>query len=270
MSRTRATWRLAVILGASLLAYGWLLLAATSIELVRRLRGRKRPAYTFRGRVLHAWSRCVVRVLGVRVRTAGTPPAPPFFLVSNHLGYLDIAVYGSQVPCVFVARDDLARWPLAGRLSRSAGTLYIDRGKKRDIPRVLAEVSEAMADGSGVIVFPEGTSSGGSGVLPFRAALLDVPARDSIPVSWATISYVAVPGAPPPHLTVCWWGGMPFGSHALGLIGLREIHATIDWGDAPVVATDRKALAARLHEAVDRRFRPVVSGSRLLGGEEAR
>ena len=261
MTSLRAALRLGVILATSFAMYGVLLVGGTSIELARRLRGRAGPAYAFRGRILHAWSRCVVRVLGVRIRTTGSPPTPPFFLVSNHLGYLDIAVYASQVSCVFVARGDLARWPVAGRLSRSAGTLYIDRGKKRDIPRVLGHIDDALADGAGVIVFPEGTSSGGSGVLPFRASLLDVPARDAIPVSWATISYGSVPGAPPPHLTVCWWGGMPFGSHALALMGLREIRATIDWGDAPLVASDRKTLAAQLHEAVDRRFRPVVSGS---------
>jgi len=257
-------------LAASFGAYAVLIVAGSTVDALRRSRGNRRPAYAFRARILHAWARCLVRALGVRIETSGSTPAPPFFLVSNHLSYLDVVVLGSQVPCVFVARGDLAEWPVAGRLCRSAGTVFIDRGKKRDIPRVLGRIDEVLADGAGVIVFPEGTSSAGAGVLPFRASLLDVPARDATPVTWAAVSYDSVPGAPPPHLTVCWWGGMPFGSHAWRLFGLPEIRARIVWGDAPVVASDRKALAARLHDAVALRFRPVVSGTPLLGGEEAR
>ena len=270
MTRLRSVLRLGVVATASFGAYVVLIVAGSTIDALRRLRGNRRRAYAFRGRVLHAWARCLVRALRVRVETSGIPPEPPFFLVSNHLGYLDVVVFGSQMPCVFVARGDLAGWPVAGRVCRSAGTVFIDRGKKRDIPRVLGRIDDVLADGAGVIVFPEGTSSAGAGVLPFRASLLDVPARDATPVSWAAVSYESVPGAPPPHLTVCWWGGMPFGSHALGLLGLPEIRARIVWGEAPVVAHDRKTLAARLHEAVARRFRPVVSGTPLLGGEEAR
>jgi 1-acyl-sn-glycerol-3-phosphate acyltransferase len=261
--------RLAAALGASLVAYAVQVLAGGALDLLRRIHGIRRPAYAFRSRVLRVWARALVRVLAVRVTASGTPPAGPFFLVSNHLGYLDVIVLGSQVPCVFVARGDLASWPLAGRLTRSAGTVFIDRGNKRDIPRAIGRIADVLADGAGVLVFPEGTSSGGAGVLPFRASLLDVPARDGIPVSWAAVSYEATPGEPPPHRTVCWWGGMPFGSHALALLGLREIRATIAWGDAPIVDLDRKILAARLHEAVARRFRPVVSGSGSLGAEEA-
>jgi 1-acyl-sn-glycerol-3-phosphate acyltransferase len=267
--RLRAVLRLVAALGVSFAAYGVQVAAGRTLDLARRIAGRRQPAYAFRGRVLRAWARALIRVLGVRVTVSGTPPASPFFLVSNHLGYLDVVVLGSQVPCVFVARGDLAEWPVAGRLCRSAGTVFIDRENKRDIPRAIGRIADALADGAGVIVFPEGTSSAGAGVLPFRPSLLDVPARDGIPVSWAAVSYERTPGEPPPHLSVCWWGGMPFGPHARALLGLREIRATVAWGDAPVVESDRKILAARLHEAVARRFRPVVSGSGSLGAEEA-
>jgi 1-acyl-sn-glycerol-3-phosphate acyltransferase len=268
--KLRAFVRFALVVALSLTAYGAMLVLGVPVDLARRIRGRRRRAYALRGRILRLWSRSMVRALKVRVEVTGTPPTPPFFLVSNHLSYLDVVVYGSQVPCVFVARGDLADWPVAGRLSRSAGTVYIDRGRKRDIPRVLGRIDEVLADGAGVIVFPEGTSSAGEHVLPFRASLLDIPARDATPVSWSAISYRPVPGAPPPHRTVCWWGGMPFGSHALALLALPEIRAVIAWGDAPIADRDRKALAQRLHSAVDRRFRPVVSGNPLLGGGEAR
>jgi len=270
VTRPRTLLRLAGVAAASFTAYVVLLAAGGALDLARRLAGTHRPAYAFRGRVLRLWARSMIRLLGVRVEASGTPPSGSFFLVSNHLGYLDVIVFASQVPCVFVARGDLARWPVAGRLCRSAGTVFIDRTNKRAIPRAIAQVEQVLADGAGVVVFPEGTSSAGEGVLPFRPSLLDIPARGGIPVSWAAVSYERTPGVPPPHLTVCWWGGMPFGSHALRLLGLREIRATVAWGDAPLVERDRKILAGRLHEAVDRRFRPVVSGSGLLGGEEAR
>ncbi len=270
MRRIRAYVRLVAVVAASFAAYAVQVVGGRSIDLTRRLRGNPGRAYAFRGRVLRVWARSLTRILGVRVSSAGTPPTGPFFLVSNHLGYLDVVVLGSQVPCVFVARGDLAGWPVLGRLCRSAGTVFIDRSNKRDIPRAIAGIEDVLADGAGVIVFPEGTSSGGESVLPFRPPLLDVPAREGIPVSWVAISYGSVPGEPPPQRTICWWGGMPFGSHALRLFGLRQIRATVAWGDTPVVARDRKILAGRLHEAVARRFRPVVSGSGSLEAEEAR
>ena len=80
-------------------------------------------------------------------------------MVANHLGYVDVILLASQVEGVFVARGDLARWPLMGWLSRSVNTLFLDRANRRDLPRVGAEVAETLKRGVGVFLFPEGTST---------------------------------------------------------------------------------------------------------------
>lgn len=204
------------------------------------------------------WGRGTARVLGVRIRTAGTPPAAPFFLVANHLSYLDIVVLYSRLQGRFLAKSDVARWPVLGWLARLGGTLFIDREKHRDLTRVLPAVRTILDAGRGVVVFPEGTSTRGDGVERFKPSIFEVPIRTGVPVSYAALSYRTPEGAPPAHLSVCWWGDAPFVPHFLGLLSLPRIDATLAFGDHPVTAEDRKDLALRAQRAVESQFTPVV------------
>src|SRR6266699_4534623 len=113
---------------------------------------------------LHRWSRFACRVLGIRVTTRGSMPSSGL-LVSNHLSYLDIVVLSSVQPCAFVAKRDVARWPLFGWLAHAAGTIFVDRERKFSSPKVVSGIRDAIAGGSVVVLFPEGTSSDGSTVL---------------------------------------------------------------------------------------------------------
>ncbi len=209
--------------------------------------------------VQHYWARAVGGILGLRVRVEGTPPPAPYLLVSNHLGYLDIVAYGAVVRGRFVAKREVRRWPLIGPLAAMVGTIFIDRTLKRDAVRALDVVQEAVADGDGVIVFAEATSTAGQTVLPFRPALLDWAARSGHPVHYASIEYRTPPGGPPAHLAVCWWGEMTFGGHVAELARLPWIEATVRFGAAPIAEPDRKRLAGRLHQAVAAQFIPVVT-----------
>jgi len=202
----------------------------------------------------------------VRVDQHGRPPARPFLLVSNHLGYLDIAVLAATTGgCVFVSNHEVAEWPVWGPLSRMGGTIFVDRSRPRDALRVLGRMRKALERGEGVVVFPEGTSSGGAAVLPLRSALLAGAAREGIPVHWAVLSYRTPPGSPPASEAVCWWGRMTFVPHVVGLARLPRIDATLVWGDEAVVGDDRKALAVRLHGLLSARLpeegAPPVAGA---------
>jgi 1-acyl-sn-glycerol-3-phosphate acyltransferase len=216
------------------------------------LRHRIRRA-TFR-----TWARGTAWLLGVRVQVEGEIPVAPFFLVSNHLSYLDIVTYAAVMPARFVAKREVRGWPAVGVLAQAMGTIFIDRSVKRDAVRVQARLGRAMSEGDGVVVFAEATSSPGHAVLPFRPALLEWAAQGGTPVHHASVSYRTAEGSIPAHLSVCWWGEMTFGRHLMALARLPWIEATIRFGDAPIAEPDRKRLADRLHQAVSARFIPVV------------
>ncbi|HEU5153710.1 MAG TPA: lysophospholipid acyltransferase family protein [Gemmatimonadales bacterium] len=209
--------------------------------------------------VFGSWARGVERILSVRVDPIGLPPKAPFFLVANHLSYLDVVILAARLEAVFVAKQEVADWPVLGGLASLMDTIFVDRNAPRDAIRVMGRLEAAVAAGDGVVLFAEATSSPGSDVLPFRPALLEWAARHEYPVYHASLSYRTPEGSAPAHLAVCWWGDMTFGSHLVSLAALPRIHATVAFGEEPIKETDRRRLAEQLHEAVRERFVPVVT-----------
>ena len=248
---------------ASLVAYAGALLGLLAGPVAPR------AGVAWQGICFQFWSRALCRILGVRVRSVGPPPRRPFFLVANHLSYLDIIALGTRLPCVFVAKGEIDRWPVMGALCRSVNTVFIDRTLKRDIPRALAKVHDLLARGQGIVIFPESTSSSGAGVIPFRSPLLELAVRLELAVHWAAITYSTPGDEPPAYLRVCWWGNMHFGPHVRELLLLDRIDATLVFGAEPVLEPDRKRLTARLYEAVAGAFVPVPQGSEPLSPADA-
>jgi 1-acyl-sn-glycerol-3-phosphate acyltransferase len=218
------------------------------------------PALRRRGRnaLYHAWSRVCIRILGGRLRIEGQPPPAPFFLVSNHLSYVDILVLASCLDGFFIAKLEIRHWPLFGLLSRTVGTLFIDRELRRDVVRVNGLIEEVLDSGYGVILFPEGTSTQGYEVAAFRSALLDYPARRGMPVHVAAIGYRTPPGEIPANLAMCWWGDAQFAPHARQLLGVRSFQATLRFSSRTVASPDRKELAEEARRAVIEIFDPVI------------
>ncbi len=250
--RVRGALRLGALalLSAAVMA-GWLVGTVLTLPLPPLRRAVRRA--TFRG-----WAVAGAWVLGVRVETEGQAPAAPFFLVSNHLSYLDILVFATLAPVRFVAKREVRGWPVVGLLARAMGTIFIARDVKRDALRALDAMADAIAQGDGVVVFAEATSTAGETVLPFRPALLEWAARTGHPVHYASLAYRTPPGSPPAHLAVCWWGDMTFGGHLVELARLPRVEATVRFGADPIAEQDRKRLAGRLHAAVTAQFIPVV------------
>jgi 1-acyl-sn-glycerol-3-phosphate acyltransferase len=119
------------------------------------------------------WSAALLRILGVRMHVHGTPArVRPLMLVANHVSWLDIFALNAVLPVRFVAKSEIRRWPAIGWLCVRTGTLFIERGRRRDTARVNGLVAEAMLDGDVVAVFPEGTTTDGTEVLRFHSALL--------------------------------------------------------------------------------------------------
>jgi 1-acyl-sn-glycerol-3-phosphate acyltransferase len=189
------------------------LAAYMALRLWRIAAARKISRARWQSRVLRHWARATCTILGIRIESSGPHPGPPFLLVSNHLGYIDIAVLASQLDCVFVAKREVANWPIIGHLCRQVGTIFIDREHRSDVMRANAMIEQAIDQSRGVVLFPEGTSSRGSEVLRFRSSLLEIAARRDIPVNYAAIRYEAEDCDPPADQSVCWWGDMKFCSH---------------------------------------------------------
>lgn len=221
-----------------------------------------RPAWRERwlARMVRTWARGLGRVAGMRVHVIGSRPARPFFLVANHLSYVDIVLLLSEVEAVFVAKRELAMWPVVGYLARLTGTIFIDRRASRDVLRVLDRIEARIRHGQGVAVFPEGTSSAGDGVRPLRPSLFEWAARAGAPVHVAAIRYDAPPGWPAARSSICWWGDMAFLPHLLGLLRLPTFRATLHFAAETLSGADRAELARRARELIAARLAQPAPG----------
>lgn len=208
--------------------------------------------------IFHWWSRSFAIIGRMEIEVIGTPPKPPFFLVSNHLSYVDIPALRLAANGIFVAKSEIKDWFLAGAMIRNMGNVFIDRKNRRDIPRAGAKVIKKLSEGEGVILFPEGTSTRGESVLPFNSSFLEFASSTDLPVSYAAIRYVTPAGGPTPSERVCWWDDTGFLEHMWRLFSLPSFKAVITFGDEPVTDPDRKKLAATLHRRVEEAFIPML------------
>jgi 1-acyl-sn-glycerol-3-phosphate acyltransferase len=136
------------------------------------------------------WSAKLVRMAGLELVASGTPRPGATLLVANHVSWLDIAAVHAVAPQArFVSKADVLAWPLLGWLIRGAGTLFIERERKRDAMRVLHQVAESLRCGDSVAVFPEGTTGDGETLLPFHANLLQSAIATGTPVQCVALRY---------------------------------------------------------------------------------
>ncbi|HYC47671.1 MAG TPA: lysophospholipid acyltransferase family protein [Burkholderiales bacterium] len=129
-----------------------------------------------RRREIEHWSLQLLTILNVRLFLHGMPPPytiRPLMLVANHVSWLDICMINAIVAVRFVAKAEIRRWPLLGWLCARAGTLFIDRGRRRDTTRINQMVARRLVAGDVFAVFPEGTTTDGSTLLKFHASLLE-------------------------------------------------------------------------------------------------
>jgi len=204
------------------------------------LRLGRKPTDPERAAWLHRCCRMVFRRLGLSRTAIGQIPGDGL-LVSNHLSYLDIVIYGATLPCVFVSKQEVRSWPMLGLLAALGGTVFIDRGSAASAAAATLRIQELLADGIVVLIFPEGTSSDGSSVLRFHPLLFEAAIRGAAPVTAAAIGYSAAPHATEKDL--CYYGDISFGPHLLETLQLPDIRATIHF-TAPVDRYAGRKLAA--------------------------
>jgi 1-acyl-sn-glycerol-3-phosphate acyltransferase len=231
----------------------------------------RRPKWGAAGAVwIHGWCGRIVRVLGFRCEVEGRIPASGA-VVSNHLSYLDILLYSSVQPFVMVAKTEVRGWPLLGWLTAQAGTVYVERGGgPKTYPAVNAAMAAAYRSGLPVLFFPEGTTTDGASVLPFRRGLFHSVLNNGVSLRTAALRYTlescAVNRGATVGEDVCWWGEMGFASHMFGFLGLRGLKAQMRFGDEVVQRADRFVLSETAQARVATMYAEL--GEVMLVGED--
>ncbi len=226
--------------------YGALRLAILFASLLEVL-GRFVPIYVMSGgRVstarraawLHASCARIARRLSLAPIVSGTADVSGL-TVSNHLTYMDILVYGAVRPFVFVAKSEVRAWPLLGTLARLGGTIFVERERSLQVAKTGEQMEQRLRNGSAVLLFPEGTSSDGREVLPFRSPLFEPAIRAGVSITAAAIRYHAEDAT---ESEVSYWGEMVFLPHLFRTLCVRGLKAEIGF-DSPVQFSDRKTAA---------------------------
>lgn len=171
-----------------------------------------------------AWSTAMLRLFGFRVRRHGVAAPDPVLFVANHVSWLDIQAIHSQRAASFVAKQEIARWPLLGWLARQAGTVFHRRGDGQSLQSVMAQMRERLRAGQSVIVFPEGGTGRGDRVRPFHPRILQVALDTGVPIQPVALVYgrdgrmdLSVPFRP----------GETFLANALRLLGQAPTDASV-------------------------------------------
>lgn len=205
--------------------------------------------------VYHRWC---CRILGFRVRRIGSPTSErPALFASNHISYTDISVLGSQIVGSFVAKAEVAGWPLFGLLAKMQRSVFVDRQVRSTLSQREA-IGARLAAGDALILFPEGTSSDGSHVLPFKSALFGAVDRAdaaSVVVQPVSIAYTRLDGIPLGRLCrpyFAWYGAVDLAPHIWRMVGLGTVEVVVEF-HPPTLLSDcgsRKALARYCHARI--------------------
>ncbi|MDP2431545.1 MAG: lysophospholipid acyltransferase family protein [Pseudomonadota bacterium] len=203
-----------------------------------------------RARRVTRWATQLLAILAVRVHVRGEPPAPGGALVAaNHVSWLDIHVLHSLLPARFISKAEVRNWPVFGRFAEAAGTVFLVREKKADAMRVNQLMAEHLRAGDCLALFPEGTTSDGSNLLPFFPSLFQ-PAVEAQATVWPVcIRYLNGDGTP--CIEAAYYGRISMGESLWNILKLKEVHAEVVF--LPAIASRglaRRDLARTAEEAV--------------------
>jgi 1-acyl-sn-glycerol-3-phosphate acyltransferase len=202
------------------------------------------------------WSVGLLRVVGLTLHVTGTPRPGANLIVANHISWLDILAIHAALPHArFVSKADVLAWPLLGWLIRNAGTLFIERERKRDAVRVIHAVAEALQAGDSVAVFPEGTTGEGPELLPFHANLLQAAVSTGTPVQPVVLRFSDHRDAF--SKSVVYIGDTTLLQSVWRVVSARGLQAHVDV--LPAIGSrhaDRRALTQHLRELMAERLHP--------------
>jgi len=201
---------------------------------------------------LSTWRRCIGHQLIIKGKLS---KAKPTLFIANHSTYVDILVLGTFIPARFVAKQEVAKWPIMGWLATNQGTIYINRDRNA-IAEGTEKLTEFLDKGESLILFPEGTTSDGCRVLPFGSSFFDVAMKRNLDIQPITITYAGWDRLPMPRYMrkLCGWFSpdVDLLSHLWSLAQWGTVQVVVDL-HLPLKAQDfssRKELAQTSFQAV--------------------
>ncbi len=228
-------------------------------------------------KVAQLWQRFVCRLIGIRVTVTGKPVGErPLLLLSNHNSWIDIPVLASVAPVSFIAKQEVAGWPVVGFLARTQRTVFVDRDNRRATGAQADAVAGRLSKGDIMVLFAEGTSSDGNMVLPFRSALVGAAQRAIAnggadggvatvqPVAIAYRRMLGLPLGRQHRPLVAWYGGTDLLPHLKRVLSEGGIDVEVVFGPAHRLAAgdNRKVVTQEAGELVKRLVAGVNAGCR--------
>lgn len=221
--------------------------------------------------------RLTCRCLDVKVTVKGAPPPPGSggLIVASHVSWLDISVIGAQRPLSFVAKSEVAGWPLIGFLSRLQRTVFIDRQRRAATADVAAEMGARLAGGEAVVLFAEGTTGDGTRVLPLRSSLLGAAhqalgngAAGDITIYPLAITYTGFHGMAGGRVernALGWYGDTELAPHLKAILNTGAIDVELAWGEPITMGrtVSRKAATQQAETTIRRARREAITGRRM-------
>lgn len=217
-------------------------------------------------KLVQIFSKIGINLIGFEVTYKNVPPDnQQFLIVGNHLGMLDILVLGAVRPSMFITSVELKETPFLGQLAIMGGCLFIERRSRKQIPQEVQKIREALKSGFSVVLYPEGTSGNGEGVLPLKKTLMTAAAGTGVPILPAVINFRKVDGVPVTYKNrnqVCWWGPITFLEGLKNTFSLKKIEVDFEFCEPLFVHNeeDRREVAATIQDRIVGAFTPIPLG----------
>ena len=217
-----------------------------------------------------AWSAQLLDICGVRLQVNGVPPVPEsgaLMLAANHISWLDVFAINAVVPARFVAKAEVAHWPVAGYLARKAGTVFVSRERGGGTRTKVAQTAQALCDGEVVAIFPEGTTTVGDAVLPFKSSFFQIALDHQAKVMPVLCRYPLADGGLNEQMAYC--GDTSFVQSLRAIVAQPQSVVLLDFLPPLAAEGSRRELAAKVHAQLAAKLAESVPPAAESAGAQA-